>query len=147
MSPQRIQRRRTKGYRLPPDAIYVGRPSRWGNPFSLDRGPEECCEWACYEDDGCLCNGCLTPEKATWLYREDLTEQLTGDFGPDLAPLRGHDLACWCPEQCDHEVALTGAAYGEIYDRCTKPTGHDGAHDPSAPMYCHADVLLELANR
>jgi hypothetical protein len=29
----RIQRRRTKGWRLPAGAIYVGRPSRWANPF------------------------------------------------------------------------------------------------------------------
>lgn len=31
--PERIQRQRTKGWRLPDGAIYVGRPTRWGNPF------------------------------------------------------------------------------------------------------------------
>jgi len=29
----RIQRRRTKGWRMPEGAVYVGRPSRWGNPY------------------------------------------------------------------------------------------------------------------
>jgi hypothetical protein len=29
----RIQRRRTKGWRMPEGAVYVGRPTRWGNPF------------------------------------------------------------------------------------------------------------------
>jgi hypothetical protein len=32
--PQRIQRRRTEGWRMPEGAVYVGRPGRWGNPFS-----------------------------------------------------------------------------------------------------------------
>lgn len=32
---KRIQRKRTRGYRLPAGAVYVGRPTRWGNPFTL----------------------------------------------------------------------------------------------------------------
>ena len=32
-TPKRIQRRRTKGWRMPPNTVYVGRPTRWGNPF------------------------------------------------------------------------------------------------------------------
>ena len=35
MSPQRIQRKRTKGWRMPDGAVYVGRPTRWGNPFAF----------------------------------------------------------------------------------------------------------------
>ena len=31
--PKRIQRQRTRGWRMPEGAIYVGRPTRWGNPF------------------------------------------------------------------------------------------------------------------
>lgn len=33
--PKRIQRRRTKGWRMPPDTVYVGRPGKWGNPFKV----------------------------------------------------------------------------------------------------------------
>jgi len=33
---ERIQRQCTKGYRLPPGSVYVGRPSPWGNPFPVD---------------------------------------------------------------------------------------------------------------
>ena len=29
----RIQRRRQRGWRAPPGALYVGRPTRWGNPY------------------------------------------------------------------------------------------------------------------
>ncbi len=31
--PERIQRRRTKGWRMPPNTISVTRPSRHGNPY------------------------------------------------------------------------------------------------------------------
>lgn len=33
LAPARIQRRRTTGWRMPEGAVYVGRPSKWGNPF------------------------------------------------------------------------------------------------------------------
>lgn len=33
--PQRIQRKRTKGWRMPEGAVYVGRPTKWGNPFTV----------------------------------------------------------------------------------------------------------------
>lgn len=33
MMPKRIQRLRTKGWRMPFGAIYVGRPTLFGNPF------------------------------------------------------------------------------------------------------------------
>jgi Domain of unknown function (DUF4326) len=33
--PVRIQRKRTKGWKAPEGAVYVGRPSRWGNPFTV----------------------------------------------------------------------------------------------------------------
>jgi hypothetical protein len=37
--PERIQRLRTAGWKAPEGAVYVGRPSRWGNPFVYrDRG-------------------------------------------------------------------------------------------------------------
>jgi Domain of unknown function (DUF4326) len=31
--PKRIQRKRTKGWKMPPNTVYVGRPTRLGNPF------------------------------------------------------------------------------------------------------------------
>lgn len=32
-APTRIQRKRTKGWKMPEGAIYVGRPTQWGNPW------------------------------------------------------------------------------------------------------------------
>jgi uncharacterized protein DUF4326 len=67
--PKRIQSRRTKGWRMPAGAIYVGRPSRYGNPFKVGR-------------DG-------DAQQCVALYREWVV-------GKSFDELRGHDLACWC---------------------------------------------------
>jgi hypothetical protein len=71
-------------------SIYVGRPSRWGNPFIVGRHGS----------------------RATVVgkYRQWVCEQ--PGLMDALPGLRGRDLACWC-----------------------------------APLPCHADVLMELANR
>lgn len=37
MTPQRIQRKRTKGWKMPENTVYVGRPSKWGNPFTIGK--------------------------------------------------------------------------------------------------------------
>lgn len=31
----RLQRKRTKGWKMPKNSIYVGRPTKWGNPFKI----------------------------------------------------------------------------------------------------------------
>src|SRR3990167_7060047 len=33
--PRRIQRKRKKGWRMPDGAVYVGRPTKWGNPWQV----------------------------------------------------------------------------------------------------------------
>jgi hypothetical protein len=127
MSPQRIQRKRTKGYRLPEGAVYVGRPTKWGNPFEAYLCP--CCKaWDVRDNNGVtyLANHefiRLHPRmtigkaeavaRAVELYGNDFRLG-TSDITPEevRAELAGKDLACWCPL--------------------------------SSP--CHADVLLELAN-
>ena len=77
--------------KIPPDAIYVGRPSKWGNPYIIGRdGTRE-------EVIVKYHNRLMTSE---WKLRKELPE------------LKGRDLVCWC-----------------------------------APLPCHADVLLELANK
>lgn len=40
----RIQRKRTKGWRMPEGAVYCGRPSKWGNPYRPEEfaQPEQC---------------------------------------------------------------------------------------------------------
>ena len=85
--PKRIQRKRTKGYRLPDNTVYVGRPSKWGNPYRICDG---------YGTEGAI------ERYALWLsnkLRED------PHF---LDELRSKDLACWCPldKPCHADVIL-----------------------------------------
>ena len=71
-------------------AVFVGRPSKWGNPFKIGR-------------DG-------TREEVIAKYREWMlgNEELL----EALPELKGKDLYCFC-----------------------------------SPLPCHADILLELANK
>jgi len=85
----RVLNKRTD--KIPPDAIYVGRPSKWGNPFRVTAN-------------------CPRGE-AIVKFRAYASARLSTD--PRwLDELKGKDLVCWC-----------------------------------SPLPCHADVLLELANR
>jgi len=124
MIPQRIQLRRTKGWKMPENTVKVDRSTRWGNPFVChsDRGPNGKC-WP------------MVPEVAVGSFRSMLAKE--GAWYPQPLPwpkgkipagppttvedvrreLRGKNLACWCP----------------LYK--------DGKRVP-----CHADVLLEIAN-
>ena len=90
--PKRIQRSRSKGWKMPENAIYVGRPTVWGNPYVV--GSE-------------LMNGeTLTAEKAVALYEQHLADNFNER---DIRHcLRGKDLACWCAldQPCHADVLL-----------------------------------------
>ena len=97
-TPIRIQRKRTAGWRMPEGAVYVGRPTIWGNPWSV----------------GTLLVGgaVLSPTGAKEKYRDWVASQIrTGVL--DLEKLVGHDLACWCalgvPCHADVLIELAGA--------------------------------------
>lgn len=89
-APKRIQLSRKEGFRLPPDAINVARPTRWGNPFKV--GIEG-----------------VTPERAVELYCGYLWSAAgASNLRLALDCLRGHDLACWCKPgaPCHADVLL-----------------------------------------
>lgn len=96
--PERVQLKRTKGWRKPPNTVVVARPSKWGNPFrvGVDGSAAECVE--AFRHD---------------LNVRDGTPVMGANMRACLEELRGKNLACWC--------------------RLDAP--------------CHADVLLEFANR
>jgi hypothetical protein len=89
---QRIQRKRTKGWRMPENTVYVGRPGPWGNHYRVGSWIEE----------GELL---VTPELAVALYRAHALQYLSGRA---LEPLEGKDLCCWCPldQPCHADVLL-----------------------------------------
>lgn len=74
---------------MPHGAVYIGRPSKWGNPFQIGKHGDRAMVVTSYR---------------AWLCDQP-------DLMASLPELRGRDLVCWC-----------------------------------APMRCHGDVLLELAN-
>lgn len=78
------------------NAVYVGRPTKWGNPFKLgDINPSTGLPF--------------TREEVIAAYRAFILR--TGLDAHARIQLRGKNLVCWC-----------------------------------APLPCHADVLLEIAN-
>lgn len=107
--PERIQMRRTAGWRKPEGVIYVGRPSKWGNPFVVKRvawfG-----EWWVEDPNssGLLFSGAgpnaqyYAATVAVLHYREVVVP------GLNLRPLAGHDLGCWCrlDQPCHADVLL-----------------------------------------
>jgi hypothetical protein len=72
--------------RIPEGAVYVGRPSRFGNPFVIGRHGDRSAVVARFE--------------AALLANPDL-------LAAAKAELRGKDLVCWCaPEACHADVLL-----------------------------------------
>ena len=101
--PKRIQRKRSKGWKMPPNTVYVGRPTKWGNPFT---GPDavEKYRWAILGDD---------PENACieWMNAGGnglLWSKIRGKHPEILDELRGKDLACFCPldRLCHADILL-----------------------------------------
>ncbi|MFZ5698560.1 MAG: DUF4326 domain-containing protein [Pseudomonadota bacterium] len=136
MSPQRVRLSRQKGWRKPEGCIVVSRPSRWGNPWAVgDRvevryltsavgGPGRYGAglWSC--DDAA--EHAITDDLAVWLYRQNLLDALAG-FG------------------CDEPDSI--AERDELRAALAALRGRDLACWCPLSRPCHADVLLELANK
>jgi hypothetical protein len=104
-TPRRVQRTRprikgTKG--MPPGAVYVGRPGRWGNPFpAYDSGIKERALAA-------LLFANLLAQRDSHPFPEHLMPYPTdADIRAELA---GRDLACWCPLPASGEIDHCHAA-------------------------------------
>jgi hypothetical protein len=82
--PERIQRRRVKGWRKPDNTVIITRPGKWGNPFTLANsgGVDPVLRFAC-----------------------EVVPLL------DLSPLRGKNLACFCrlDQTCHGDILLEAA--------------------------------------
>ena len=76
--------------KIPPDAVYVGRPSKWGNPFVIGR-------------DG-------TREEVIEKYRVYLFAMGNYALLSDTQELKGKDLVCWCSPLSCHADILLGLA-------------------------------------
>jgi hypothetical protein len=85
--PERIQLRRTKGWRMPENTVKVDRSTRYGNDFVMAH-------------EG-------TRDIAIASFRQQAEAQMK-ELPEFYAPLRGKNLACWCPldKPCHADVLL-----------------------------------------
>lgn len=103
--PDRIQRRRAKGWRLPENAVCVDRSTPWGNPFIVGRDgtAEDCVRLYTILLGGHVAISAKAP----------VAEQLKAFryAQANYRSLRGKDLACWCREGqvCHGDVLLYAA--------------------------------------
>ena len=84
--------------RAPAEALYIGRPSRWGNPFAVGNHGDR---------------GSTIARYRAWLW-----EQIRTGAIPiaDLAELHGRDLACYCkPRACHGDVLEAAARWAAEY--------------------------------
>lgn len=102
--PKRIQRRRTKGWRMPPGAVYVGRPTIYGNPWV---GPDAVEAYRRFIVD--VLNGVLYADwaernldvKLTFRRPIEAWRQLRGMLMPRSQLT--FNPACWCgPDKACH---------------------------------------------
>ena len=99
--PVRLQRKRTKGAKLPNDCIIVTRPGRFSNPFKVGM-------YAGYNAANAV------KDYRRWIDRDGTVRSCDGVFGKPPSceeiqeKLRGKDLACWCKldQPCHADVLL-----------------------------------------
>jgi hypothetical protein len=117
--PKRIQRKRTKGWRLPEGAVCVTRPGRFGNPFPV----------AIYGIDLSLK---LFSDTARGIWNPTNVKDLE-----DAAVAIIYDLHCtWMRRLENHPI--------EVIRRELK--GKDLCCFCSLDQPCHADTLLTISN-
>lgn len=116
--PRRVQLRRTKGWRMPENTVNVARPGKWGNPYPVAVvGRERAIDL--YRDE---LRGFFTPKKLADLAEEDFRHVYGARTAWRKRGVTSHDVR--------RELAGKNLA-------CWCPLDQP----------CHADVLLELANR
>lgn len=126
--PKRIQRKRVKGWRMPENAVYVGRPTKWGNPIELPPNSSPGKRRAVVDAYRQITE---TGEIRTHQHLSKTTPALKEYqmfVQENIEQLRGKDLACWC-KLCDKHQ--NGKPFDEHCPDC----------DP-----CHCDPLGVLAN-
>lgn len=108
--PVRVQLRRTKGWRMPPNTVKVDRTTRWGNPFNMAAA----IDWGFATKASAFrvvvdCFRVWLPggSKAEGLWQGPQSDAARAAFR-DLSPLRGKNLACWCAldAPCHADVLL-----------------------------------------
>lgn len=107
---------------MPPGSVYVGRPSPFGNPYTI--------------------KGCLDVGYAT--EREDAARQCVAAFRSWLTGIGGFASD---PDIIRSSVGQRSYDRREIHARLHELAGRDLVCWCGPDRPCHADILLELAGR
>ncbi|MEU7170359.1 DUF4326 domain-containing protein [Micromonospora tulbaghiae] len=108
--PQRIQRKRTPGWRKPDNTVIVDRTSRWGNPYTV----ADCIDAMIAETDAEARKVCVQAYDA-WLDGEPEYAHVEPNrrawILANLPTLAGKNLACPCApgEVCHGDVLIRRA--------------------------------------
>jgi len=104
MTPTRIQRSRTKGWRMPDNTVAVSRPGIFGNPFAHQDSRIAAAMFAAWLRGGLRTSAMLECRK---VLPGPLDERLRR-VRAGIPTLRGKHLACWCPLHlpCHADVLL-----------------------------------------
>ncbi len=104
-TPQRVQRSRAKGSKTPPNTRYIGRPTKWGNPYRVKKPTTVLTVEQRFSLHLPLCSDrAEAVKKYEWWLGRRLAIDPTF-----LEPLRQYDyLSCWCPidEPCHVDVVI-----------------------------------------
>lgn len=158
-APKRIQLRRTKGWRKPEGAIVVARPSIWGNPFRLGddsyglvhEGPKHEARFGrAWDYEGRISGPGQRHDM--WFARDDVVETYvrlaTAAEVVELYRLTLTDptpgMLMAYPSARGYFMRRVGVTVDSIR---AELAGHDLACWCPLDQPCHADVLIELANR
>ena len=154
--PERIQLRRTKGWKKPENAVNVARPTKWGNPFRVGHeigglvnyGPKHIerfgREWdyegrisaAGRRHDMWFSKDDIVETHVRWATRAEVVELFRLTL---TEPTAGMMLA-W-PSRAGRFARFT------IEEARAELAGHDLACWCKPWEPCHADILLEFANK
>lgn len=109
MTPQRVQLRRKKGWRMPPNTVNVARPSTWGNPYRV--GLVSC---GCRSAGECMHNVFRTQSATEAVQAYAAMPRNERRLAAIRNLLGGKNLACWCAlnQPCHADVLLRLANAG-----------------------------------
>ena len=98
--PERIQLKRTKGWKMPPNTVKVDRSSKWGNPFVVSKDGTRA---QCVEKYRMLLSGYGSlGERVSFAEQRSYLQYVRNN----TRKLAGKNLACWC--------ALDRPCHGDI---------------------------------
>jgi hypothetical protein len=94
---KRVQRKRTKGFRLPENTKCVNRGTKWGNPFKVVQSGNI---WTIKDKNGIQHGGTFgTKDEASAMavhYYSGWVDKKIASGDLDLKELKGKNLACFC---------------------------------------------------